>query len=112
MDYLGALDFKVFLVPGSDGTCRAVREAMALGKPVVAFRRGMLPEIVEDGRMGFLVEEDPHTLAHALTRLAQDAALRGEMGRAARVRALSCFSMADQAAKVASFYRRTVKGRD
>jgi glycosyltransferase involved in cell wall biosynthesis len=106
VDYLGAVDIKVFLVPGSDGTCRAVREAMALGKPVVAFGRGMLPEIVEDGRTGFLVEEDPRALAQALTQLAQNANLRRDMGRAAREKALNRFSMAHQAAEVASFYRR------
>ncbi|MCK5577990.1 MAG: glycosyltransferase family 4 protein, partial [Planctomycetes bacterium] len=52
-DYIntvGVFDFGLFLVPGSDGSCRAVRELMALGKPMIVAHRGILPEMVEDGR--------------------------------------------------------------
>lgn len=34
-----------------------ITEAMACGTPVVAFRRGSVPEIVEDGRNGFIVDD-------------------------------------------------------
>ena len=34
----------------------AVVESLALGTPVVGFRRGCLPELVEDGRTGLLVD--------------------------------------------------------
>ncbi len=43
-------------------------EAMAAGTPVVAFRSGALPEIVEDGKTGFLVN-DAASMAQALSRL-------------------------------------------
>jgi glycosyltransferase involved in cell wall biosynthesis len=33
-------------------------EAMACGTPVVAFNRGAVPEIVEDGLTGFIVEDE------------------------------------------------------
>jgi glycosyltransferase involved in cell wall biosynthesis len=32
-------------------------EAMACGTPVIAFRRGSVPEVLEDGRTGFVVED-------------------------------------------------------
>jgi|YNPNPStandDraft_1061719.scaffolds.fasta_scaffold03726_7 glycosyltransferase involved in cell wall biosynthesis len=104
VDYLAAMDIKVFLVPGSDGTCRALREAMAMGKPVVATRRGMLPEILEGGRAGLLVDEDPQDLAEAISRLATDRGLRASMGVASREKALRDFSVKAQASKVARFY--------
>jgi glycosyltransferase involved in cell wall biosynthesis len=40
-------------------------EAMACGTPVVALRSGALPEIVEDGSTGFIVD-DPEQLAEAV----------------------------------------------
>ena len=42
-------------------------EAMACGTPVVAFRCGSTPEIIEDGATGFLVE----TMEEALTAVAR-----------------------------------------
>jgi glycosyltransferase involved in cell wall biosynthesis len=62
-------------------------EAGIRGLPVVATRRGGLPEIVEDGETGFLVEaEDPSALADRVRCLLQNAGLRKRMGKAARKR--------------------------
>jgi glycosyltransferase involved in cell wall biosynthesis len=99
------MDTKIFLVPGSDGSCRAVREAMALGVPVVATKRGMLPEIIEDGVSGILVEETADSLTEALTLLAGDTALRKKMAKAARESARSRFGLPQQAERVESIYR-------
>jgi len=107
-DYVGALralDVKVFLVPGTDGSCRAAREAMALGTPVLAARRGMLPEIVTDGRDGLVVDDDPQGLAAALLRLGDDADLRRRLGAGARETALRRFDPARQAEQVEAVYR-------
>jgi glycogen(starch) synthase len=58
-------------------------EAMAAARPVVATRVDGLPEIVDDGRTGLLVEpEDPAALAGALDRLAGDRSLAQALGRA------------------------------
>ena len=66
-----------------------ILDAMACGKPVVGTNTGGIPEVVEDGVSGFLVEpRDPQSLAHAITTLLQDEALRTRLGAAglARVR--------------------------
>jgi glycosyltransferase involved in cell wall biosynthesis len=43
-------------------------EALASGTPVIAFPEGSAPEIVEDGRTGFVVD-DEHAMARAIDRL-------------------------------------------
>ena len=88
---LRALDAFLFLVPGSDGTCRAVCDAMAYGVPVVSTRRGILPELLAPRRPGeepgFAVEERAEALGAALVRLLQDPELRSLTGAAALRRA-------------------------
>ena len=68
-------------------------EAAFFGLPVVATRRGGLPEIVEDGVTGYLVEaERPQELARRLEELLGSVELRERMGVAARLRARQHFS--------------------
>ncbi len=88
LETLSVLDGLIFLVPGSDGSCRAVLEAMAMGLPVISTRRGVLPETVLDGVTGRLVDEDPDAIADALVDLALDPRGWGERGERGRRRAL------------------------
>lgn len=111
-DYPAALacfDVKVFLVPGSDGTCRAVREAMATGVPVIASRRGLLPEIVRDGVDGLVVEDEVEPLAEAIGRLAGDADLRRRLGQNALTRAREQFCQKKQAESIVACYERWLR---
>ena len=101
---LASMDVKVFLVPGTDGSCRAAREAMAMGLPVVAARRGMLPELVADGQRGLVVDHGPKPLAEAILKLAHDQELRAQMGAAARQYALEHFSLDRQGEAVGALY--------
>jgi starch synthase len=74
-----------------DAAGYAVLEAMAVGVPVVGFRLHGLPEMVEDGVTGLLVDVDDDQLAAALMRLLVDPDLRLRMGTAARARVLERF---------------------
>ena len=106
-DYADALrccDVFTFLVPGSDGSCRALLEAAASGLPAVATARGALPEIVVSEETGLLVDEHPSALAAAWELLLDDAPRRAAMGAAARRRAETCFGRERLASEVARLY--------
>ena len=108
LDTLACMDIFLFLMAGSDGTARALREAMAMGKPVVVANRGMLPELVEDGGSGFVVEDTPDSLAAAVLRLLRDPSLRMAMGRAAYQKAHQDFRLDRQAETVEAFYQEMI----
>ena len=57
-------------------------EAQLLGTPVIAARRGALPEVMDGGRAGLVFDgERPASLAEAALRLAGDPALRARICR-------------------------------
>jgi glycosyltransferase involved in cell wall biosynthesis len=59
----------------------SVLEALAMGRPVIAFSAGGIPEIVEDGETGMLVSEPTAgALATALERALRDRASLARMG--------------------------------
>jgi glycosyltransferase involved in cell wall biosynthesis len=105
VEMLRALDVKIFLVPGTDGTARAVREALACGLPVLTTRRGALPELVRDGVTGRVLDETPEAFAQALVSLAQESEARRRMSEAARKDAEARFSLARQVQTVLESYR-------
>ncbi len=64
-----------------EGLGIAVLEAMQIGKPVVVTRAGGVPEIVEHGRTGLVVEpDDPESLACAIIDLLGNPAKASAMG--------------------------------
>lgn len=101
---LGCLDLLCFLVPGSDGSCRALLEAATLGLPLVGSRRGAIPEIIRDGVTGVLVDEDPDRLAEAWLGLIADPERRHALGAAAARDARQRFTPARLAGCVEGFY--------
>jgi len=72
---------------------RSVMEAMAAGRPVVAYRTGGIPEMIVDGETGFMVETgDVEGLAQVIGRLVGDSGLRQRLGVEAARRARNEFS--------------------
>ena len=92
-DVLALMDALVFLVPGSDGSSRAVLEAMSMGIPVVSSRRGTLPEVIGAGESGWTCDEHIDVVASALAEIAMDRETRMLRGVAARPRVASLHSI-------------------
>jgi glycosyltransferase involved in cell wall biosynthesis len=68
-------------------------EAGACFAPSVCARRGGMPEVVEDGKTGLIVEAgDVDGLASALIKLLDDESLRRSMGQAAHERVVNNFT--------------------
>lgn len=103
-ELLSAMDLFA-LSSRSEGAPLAVMEAMAMGLPVVATRAGGLPELVPEGRAGFLVPPgDAAALAGALLRLADEPDVRAMMAREARAWAHRCFARERMIAETSRFY--------
>jgi glycosyltransferase involved in cell wall biosynthesis len=86
--------------------------AMAHGLPVVAFGRGGIPEVVEEGRNGLLVKElDPGALAAAIVRLRSNPAEARRLGEAARETIASRFSADQMVDATLNLYERLIAAR-
>ncbi len=85
---LAAMDCFALMGAGSEESCRAAVEAMAVAKPVVAHRVGALPETVLDGETGLLLADDqPESVARALGEILLNPERARRMGAAGRLRA-------------------------
>ncbi|HET9595522.1 MAG TPA: glycosyltransferase family 4 protein [Anaeromyxobacteraceae bacterium] len=101
------LDVKVLLAEGNDGTCRALLEAMACGRPGVAYRFGAPAEAIVDGATGLLAEEgDVAALSAALVELLAAPARARALGMAARERVRALYTEEARGAAVEGFLER------
>jgi glycosyltransferase involved in cell wall biosynthesis len=96
-------------VPTAEGKREGVpvvlMEAMASGLPVVSSQLSGIPELVENGQTGILVQPgDVDALALALQKLHADPALRLKMGRAGREKVLREFNLKLNVAKLAKLF--------
>lgn len=103
----------VFVQPSlKEGFPLAALEAMASGLPVVATSVGGLPELVENGRTGWLVPPaDPGALADRLRKLLLNADERRAMGAAGRRRVRERFSVEQMVSGIARVYDRILASR-
>jgi glycosyltransferase involved in cell wall biosynthesis len=76
-----------------EGHPYVILEAMAAGLPVISTKWACIPEMVEDGVNGFLIEPgDTEQLAELILMLLKDSKLRRKMGQASRERYLKDFT--------------------
>lgn len=115
---LGKLDLKglvraynlcdILLFPSRlEGFGLTVAEAMACGKPVVTTDCSSLPELVIDGKGGYLCPmDDVSAFAEAIRHLAEDENLRARMGRFNRQRVLDHFTIEKMTREYIRVYRK------
>lgn len=95
-----------------EGLPVALMEAMASGLPSVLTRVGGIPEIVDQGAEGLLVQPgDTEALAVALGRLVGGAPLRARMAAAARERS-RCFDAEGAQRAIEAVYDRVLAARE
>jgi glycosyltransferase involved in cell wall biosynthesis len=111
VETLAAFDIFSLLMPGFDGTARAVREALAMGIPCVVSDYGMLPDIVRHGETGLVAELAPAPLAAAWLELIQNRERRIRLGEAAREDAVTRFDFDGMAVSLESSYETWLQAR-
>ena len=111
-DVLAAADVVADLSSEGLGITGTIREAMALGRPVVASAAGGNPELVEDGTSGLLVPpRDPAAVAAAVRRVLSDPALAERLSTAGRERVVRGFSTEIRLDRIEELYSRLIVGR-
>jgi len=111
-DVLAAADIVADLSFEGLGITGTLREAMALGKPVIASAAGGNPELVVDGESGILVTpRNPAALAAAVRRLLTDPALAARLGRGGRERVEAGFSSEVRLDRIEALYARLIAER-
>lgn len=103
--------FDIGVLSSLSDTCPlSVMEYMAYGKPVVATAVGGVPELVEDGVTGLLVEPgNPQRLAEAILRLLKEPAEARQMGQRGYDRLRREFSMDVIVERMESLYRSVLR---
>ena len=109
LDVLGCIKgFDLFVMSSvTEGLGTSLLDAMACSKAIVATKAGGIPEVVDDGVTGLLVEpRDHHALAAAIVRLISDEAGRQGMAVAGFERVSARFTVERMIGETVNVYQR------
>src|SRR5579863_1902790 len=108
-NYVNAADAGVY-TSEKESFGMGVLETMSFAKPVVATSVGGVPEIVQDGRTGFLAKlGDIRAMARDVRKLEADPELATSMGQAAQSRALNEFSAEKSVGRYLDYYTQVLR---
>jgi glycosyltransferase involved in cell wall biosynthesis len=100
-----------FLSSRAEGVGTSTLEAMSIGLPVVAFDVGSVPDVVEEGKTGYVIPlDDDEAAANVILALARRPDLRTQFGAEARRAVRDRFSVAECAERHAAAYRAAIRG--
>ena len=108
--YLAAADAFIYPSRHNEAAPLALRQAMAAGLPLLATAVGGVPELVGgQDPCGVLVPpEDNSALAEGIALLARDPALRSELGRSGRARAVDEYQLDLMVERTVAVYSRAI----
>lgn len=107
LQQMSSSDLFLFPTIHSEGFPNAVLEAMAVGLPVVATRMGAIPEMIDDGMGGLLIDSnDEREIVSALRILISDPEMRSRMGLFNRQKSQAEYSYSVVIERLVSFYRK------
>ncbi len=93
-----------------DGIPNVLFESMAMGVPVVATHLSAIPELIDSGKTGVLVEPAaPEKMAKAMLRLLTDTDLRSRIIPAAQQRVINDFDNKTLIHDLAAIYRKEIE---
>jgi glycosyltransferase involved in cell wall biosynthesis len=107
--WINSLDVLVQPSIGDESFGISIIEAMSCGKPVVATRSGGIPEIMEEGEVGYIVpKRDEILLAERIVSLVKNRDLAETMGLKARERVLARFTWEKVVTRLIEIYERVL----
>jgi len=112
-------DSHIFIAPSitaedgnQDGVPNVLKEAMAMGLPVIGTRHGGIVELVKDGVSGFLVpERDAEALAGKLRYLVEHPEIWSIMGKAGRAHVEAYYDMQKLNDELVEIYQKVITAK-
>ena len=109
-DILGISE--IMVLPSSrEGLPIVLLEAMAAGLPVAVTPVGGIPEVVEEGKTGFFIEQNPESIAYVLRNLLENPALGRNVGKNARILVEERYDICKVAKKYEQLYQELLGGK-
>jgi glycosyltransferase involved in cell wall biosynthesis len=104
-DYLQAVDM-VALCSEHEGMPNAILEGMSAGKPIIATAVGGIPEILDNGKAGIIVEQNLESVVQGIETLLNNNELRLALGDRARNKIQTHYGLEKTFRILVNYYKR------
>lgn len=88
----------------ADGVPLSILESMIMGKPIIATKIGGIPETIENGMEGLLIEPKVNEIADTIDYLLKNKNIADKLGNNGKIKALNKFSWKNSAEKFIKIY--------